>query len=91
MCHQKPLIFFFGNTCLGYILTKKYYKAIITKFRNLFLCSLDHSVLVIAERLRIIAIEFLTVVLEKDGEDQFDRCVKNEVLHRVKEERNHTK
>jgi len=61
-------------------LTKKYYKVIIIKFSNLFLCSLDHSVLVIAETLRIMAmftnIEFLTVVLEKDGENQLDRCVK---------------
>ena len=56
------------------------------------MCSLDHSILVTAETLRIIAIftntEFLTVVLEKGGEDQLDRCVKNEVLHRVREERN---
>jgi len=28
------------------------------------------------------------VVLEKDGEDQLDRCVNNEILDRVKEERN---
>jgi len=34
---------------------KKYYKVIITKFSNLFLCRLDHSVLVKAETLRIIA------------------------------------
>ena len=27
-------------------------------------------------------------MLEKDGEDQLDRCVRNEVLHRVQEERN---
>lgn len=70
-------------------LDEEIYKVIIIKFSNLFLCSLDHSVLVIAETLRIIAMftnmEFLTVVLENDGEDQLDRCVKNEVLHRSKE------
>lgn len=32
--------------------------------------------------------EFLTVMLEKNGEDHLDRCVNNEVLDTVKEERN---
>jgi hypothetical protein len=47
-------------------------RRITVKFSNLFLCSLDHSVLVIAERHRIIAmftnIEFLTMVLKKNVE-----------------------
>jgi hypothetical protein len=51
--------------------------------------SLDHSILIIAKTLRIInidtSIEFLTVVLERDSENQLDRCVKIK-FHIVNEE-----
>jgi len=42
----------------------------------------------ISERWSEIPGKFWNVVLEKDGEDPFDRSMKNEVLHRVKDERN---